>query len=60
MPAPGIPVLHAGVLAGGRWPDKQRTWLLITESPEGGWGIDGRANTNAGIAANARAALVAG
>ena len=29
---------------------------LITESPEGGWGIDGHANTNADIAAAARAA----
>ncbi|MEA2496894.1 MAG: hypothetical protein QOJ29_4805 [Thermoleophilaceae bacterium] len=34
-----------------------RTWVLITESPEGGWGIDGHANTNADIAAVARAAL---
>ena len=36
-----------------------RTWVLITESPEGGWGIDGHANTNADIAAAARAALAA-
>jgi len=36
-----------------------RTWVLITESPEGGWGIAGRANTNADIAAAARAALAA-
>ncbi len=35
----------------------ERTWVLITESPEGGWGIAGRANTNADIAALARAAL---
>jgi phenylpyruvate tautomerase PptA (4-oxalocrotonate tautomerase family) len=35
----------------------QRTWVLITESPEGGWGIAGHANTNADIAAAARAAL---
>ena len=34
-----------------------RTWVLITESPEGGWGIAGHANTNADIAASARAAL---
>src|SRR5438876_2383935 len=34
-----------------------RTWVLITESPEGGWGIAGHANTNADIAAAARAAL---
>src|ERR1700675_3808682 len=23
----------------------ERTWVLISESPEGGWGIDGHANT---------------
>src|SRR6202035_3379553 len=34
-----------------------RTWVLITESPEGGWGIAGHANTHADIAAAARAAL---
>jgi hypothetical protein len=34
-----------------------RTWVLITESPEGGWGIDGHANTGADIVAVARAAL---
>ena len=37
----------------------ERTWVLITESPEGGWGIAGHANTNADIAAAARAALAA-
>jgi phenylpyruvate tautomerase PptA (4-oxalocrotonate tautomerase family) len=35
----------------------ERTWVLLTESPEGGWGIAGHANTNADIAATARAAL---
>jgi phenylpyruvate tautomerase PptA (4-oxalocrotonate tautomerase family) len=35
----------------------ERTWVLLTESPEGGWGIAGHANTNADIAAEARAAL---
>jgi phenylpyruvate tautomerase PptA (4-oxalocrotonate tautomerase family) len=35
----------------------ERTWVLLTESPEGGWGIGGHANTNADIAALARAAL---
>ena len=38
----------------------QRTWVLLTESPEGGWGIAGHANTQADIAAAARAALAAG
>ena len=36
-----------------------RTWVLITESPEGGWGIDGHANTSDDIVAAARAALQA-
>jgi phenylpyruvate tautomerase PptA (4-oxalocrotonate tautomerase family) len=36
-----------------------RTWVLITESPEGGWGIDGHANTGGDIVAAARAALQA-
>jgi phenylpyruvate tautomerase PptA (4-oxalocrotonate tautomerase family) len=35
----------------------ERTWVLLTESPEGGWGIAGHANTNADIAAASRAAL---
>ena len=37
-----------------------RTWVLIVESPEGGWGIDGHANTNADIAQAARRALAGG
>jgi len=36
---------------------RERTWVLLSESPEGGWGIAGHANTNADIAAAARAAL---
>ena len=38
----------------------ERTWVLITESPEGGWGIAGHANTGADIVAQARAAATAG
>jgi phenylpyruvate tautomerase PptA (4-oxalocrotonate tautomerase family) len=34
-----------------------RTWVLITESPEGGWGINGHANTGADIATLARSEL---
>jgi phenylpyruvate tautomerase PptA (4-oxalocrotonate tautomerase family) len=34
-----------------------RTWVLITESPEGGWGINGHANTGADIAAATRQEL---
>ncbi len=35
----------------------RRTWVLITESPEGGWGIAGHANTGADIAEAARREL---
>ena len=35
----------------------ERTWVLLVESPDGGWGIAGHANTNADIAAAARKAL---
>jgi phenylpyruvate tautomerase PptA (4-oxalocrotonate tautomerase family) len=34
-----------------------RTWVLITESPDGGWGINGQAFTNTDIVASARAEL---
>ncbi len=37
----------------------QRTWVLLTESPEGGWGIAGHANTGADIAQSARAEIAA-
>jgi phenylpyruvate tautomerase PptA (4-oxalocrotonate tautomerase family) len=37
----------------------ERTWVLITESPEGGWGINGHANTGADIVAAARRELAA-
>jgi phenylpyruvate tautomerase PptA (4-oxalocrotonate tautomerase family) len=37
-----------------------RTWVLITESPEGGWGIDGHAHTGADIAEAARRELTGG
>ncbi len=35
----------------------ERTWVLITESPEGGWGVAGHANTGADLAQAARAEL---
>jgi phenylpyruvate tautomerase PptA (4-oxalocrotonate tautomerase family) len=37
----------------------ERTWVLITESPEGGWGINGHANTGSDIADAARSELAA-
>src|ERR1700691_2286417 len=38
----------------------QRTWVLITESPEGGWGISGHANTSEDIVQAARKELSGG
>jgi phenylpyruvate tautomerase PptA (4-oxalocrotonate tautomerase family) len=35
----------------------ERTWVLLTESPEGGWGINGHANTGSDIAQTARSEL---
>jgi phenylpyruvate tautomerase PptA (4-oxalocrotonate tautomerase family) len=32
-----------------------RTWVLLTEAPEGGWGLRGHANTNAELVVAARA-----
>jgi phenylpyruvate tautomerase PptA (4-oxalocrotonate tautomerase family) len=37
----------------------ERTWVLLTESPEGGWGINGHANTGSDIAQAARSELAA-
>jgi phenylpyruvate tautomerase PptA (4-oxalocrotonate tautomerase family) len=36
-----------------------RTWVLLTEAPEGGWGLSGHANTNAELVAAARAQIAA-
>jgi phenylpyruvate tautomerase PptA (4-oxalocrotonate tautomerase family) len=38
----------------------ERTWTLITESPDGGWGIDGHAYTSEEIVAAARKELAGG
>jgi phenylpyruvate tautomerase PptA (4-oxalocrotonate tautomerase family) len=34
---------------------KERTWVLLTEAPDGGWGLWGHAHTNAELIAAARA-----
>ena len=34
-----------------------RTWVLLTEAPEGGWGLHGHASTNADLVAAARAQI---
>jgi phenylpyruvate tautomerase PptA (4-oxalocrotonate tautomerase family) len=33
---------------------RRRTWVLLTEAPEGGWGLWGHAHTNAELVAAAR------
>jgi len=34
-----------------------RTWVLLTEAPEGGWGLHGHAHANAELVAAARAEI---
>jgi phenylpyruvate tautomerase PptA (4-oxalocrotonate tautomerase family) len=34
-----------------------RTWVLLTEAPDGGWGLSGHANTNAELVQPARAQI---
>ena len=34
-----------------------RTWVLLTEAPDGGWGLSGHAHTNAELVSAARAQL---
>lgn len=36
-----------------------RTWVLLTEAPEGGWGLHGHANTNSELVSAARAQIAA-
>src|SRR6266852_4291368 len=45
--------------AGGDPSLPERTWVLLTESPEGGWGLQGHANTSADIVAAARREIAA-
>ena len=34
-----------------------RTWVLLTEAPDGGWGLNGHAHTNAELVTAARAEI---
>jgi phenylpyruvate tautomerase PptA (4-oxalocrotonate tautomerase family) len=43
--------------AAGNPSQAERTWVLLTEAPDGGWGIAGHANTNAELVAAARAQI---
>ena len=48
------------VAAAGDPSVSDRTWVLISESPDGGWGINGKAYLNAEIADTARKILAGG
>jgi phenylpyruvate tautomerase PptA (4-oxalocrotonate tautomerase family) len=37
----------------------ERTWVLLTEAPDGGWGVAGHANTGTDLAQAARAEMAA-
>jgi phenylpyruvate tautomerase PptA (4-oxalocrotonate tautomerase family) len=39
---------------------KERTWVLLTEAPEGGWGLWGHAHTNAELVTTARELITSG
>jgi phenylpyruvate tautomerase PptA (4-oxalocrotonate tautomerase family) len=36
---------------------RERTWVLLTEAPDGGWGLAGHAHTNAELVEAARAEI---
>ena len=39
--------------------DRDRTWVLLTEAPEGGWGLHGVAHTNAELVTATRDEIAA-
>jgi phenylpyruvate tautomerase PptA (4-oxalocrotonate tautomerase family) len=43
--------------APGKPPAPERIWVLLTEAPDGGWGLWGHAHTNADLVAAARREL---
>jgi len=45
--------------AAGDPTQSERTWVLLTEAPEGGWGLAGHAHTNAELVTAARAQIAA-
>jgi phenylpyruvate tautomerase PptA (4-oxalocrotonate tautomerase family) len=47
----------AAAVAAGKPGLADRIWVLLTEAPDGGWGIAGHANTNAELVTLARAQL---
>jgi len=53
------PISEAAIVgaAAGDPAVKERIWVLLTEAPDGGWGLAGHAHTNAELVAAARAQL---
>jgi phenylpyruvate tautomerase PptA (4-oxalocrotonate tautomerase family) len=50
-----VATLTALVVDAGSNPElKERTWVLLTEAPDGGWGLWGHAHTNAELVQAAR------
>jgi hypothetical protein len=43
--------------APGKPPTPERIWVVLTEAPEGGWGLWGHAHTNAELVAAVRREL---
>ena len=43
--------------AAGNPPSPERIWVLLTEAPDGGWGLWGRAYTNVDLFAEVRAQI---
>jgi hypothetical protein len=46
--------MGAASAAGSTRDSAARTWVLLTEAPDGGWGLQGHANTNAELVTAAR------
>jgi len=53
----GINVTMDVAAAAGDSALADRTWVLLTEAPEGGWGLSGHANTNGELVSAARAQI---
>jgi phenylpyruvate tautomerase PptA (4-oxalocrotonate tautomerase family) len=55
-----VPRLTALVVEASNNPElSNRTWVLLTEAPEGGWGLWGHAHTNAELVRSARDQIAA-
>ena len=53
------PYVRVQVLTNAGALDRDRTWVLHTEAPEGGWGLHGVAHTNAELVTATRDEIAA-